>query len=259
MNGETKLNLPHEIYLSVVIPAYNEAKRIGKTLGMIRTYLQKQSYAWEVIVVDDGSTDATARLADEQLEGLPNVVLVNPGNRGKGYSVKRGMLQAQGRYVLFSDADLSTPIEEVSAFLKYLEGDRDLVIGSRALPESHVEIHQNILRELMGRTFNLLARVLAYKGIHDSQCGFKCFRREVARDLFGCQKLEGFSFDVEIVYLAQKKGYRLLELPVTWRNSPASRVNVIRDSIGMFVDLLRIRWLHRFETSTKNGSPSVCR
>jgi dolichyl-phosphate beta-glucosyltransferase len=233
--------MPH---LSVVIPAYNEEKRLPQTLMAVMNFLKKQTYESEIIVSDDGSQDRTVALAKELLKTFPSQIMVTPQNRGKGNAVRQGMLAATGAYVLFTDADLSTPIEEVSRFLVHLEKNQDIVIGSRALRASQVEVHQNFMRETMGKVFNLVAQVWAFKGVHDSQCGFKCFRREAARKLFSMQKLDGFSFDVEIVYLAQKLGYRLLELPVIWRNSAQSRVQVFRDPLTMFWDVLRIRSLH---------------
>lgn len=231
-------------FLSVVIPTYNEEKRLPRSLETVMDFLKRQSYASEIIVSDDGSQDRTLALAEALLKDFPHQVLRVPQNRGKGHAVRRGMLAATGDYILFTDADLSTPIEEVSRFLKLLEGDQDVVIGSRALPDSKIEIHQNFLRETMGKVFNLIAQGWAFKGIHDSQCGFKCFRRETAHKLFGLQKLDGFSFDVEIVYLAQKLGFRLLEVPVIWRNSDQSRVRVLWDPLKMLGDVLRIRNLH---------------
>lgn len=231
-------------YLSVIIPAYNEEERLPQSLATVLDFLKKQTYASEIIVSDDGSRDRTVTLAAESLKGFPHQILVASQNRGKGHAVRQGMLAAQGERILFTDADLSTPIEEVTRFLSHLEKDQDIVIGSRALPGSQVEIHQDFLRETMGKIFNLIAQLCAFKGVHDSQCGFKCFRREAARKLFGFQKLDGFSFDVEIVYLAQKLGFRLLELPVIWRNSAQSRVQVLRDPLLMFWDVLRIRRLH---------------
>jgi dolichyl-phosphate beta-glucosyltransferase len=231
-------------HLSVVIPAYNEEQRLPRSLASVLDFLKRQTYASEIIVSDDGSRDRTAAIARELLEGFPHQVLVTPQNRGKGYAVRQGMLAAGGDHVLFTDADLSTPIEEVSRFLAHLEKDQDVVIGSRALSGSQIEVHQNFLREAMGKIFNRIAQMWTFKGIHDSQCGFKCFRREAAQKLFSLQKLDGFSFDVEIVYLAQKLGLRLLELPVIWRNSAQSRVQVLRDPLLMFWDVLRIRRLH---------------
>jgi dolichyl-phosphate beta-glucosyltransferase len=231
-------------HLSVVIPAYNEEKRLPQTLAVVLDFLKKQSYASEIIVSDDGSQDRTVALAEGSLKGFSHQILIASQHRGKGHAVRQGMLAAHGARILFTDADLSTPIEEVTKFLSCLEKDQDVVIGSRALPDSKVEIHQNFFREAMGKAFNFIARMWTFKGIHDSQCGFKCFRREAARRLFSLQKLDGFSFDVEIVFLAQKLGLRLLELPVIWRNSAQSRVQVLRDPLLMFWDVLRIRRLH---------------
>ncbi len=235
-----------DIYLSVVIPAYNEEARIGATLGAIIHYLKKQRYDSEIIVSDDGSKDQTVSVAREKLRGFPHQVLLAPENQGKGSAVRRGMLSAKGEYVLFTDADLSTPIEEVKKFIEFHEQNNyDVIIGSRALPESNVEIHQDWKRELMGRVFNFFVSLLAFRGILDSQCGFKSFNRNAAKELFSNQKLEGFSFDVEIIYLAKQSGYKVLEAPVTWRNSTQTRVRLFKDPILMFWDLLKIRWLHR--------------
>ncbi len=233
------------IYLSIIVPAYNEAQRIGPSLDQIIAFLRAQTYSSEILVADDGSTDATVQIALERLKGFPHQILRTSVNQGKGSAVKRGMLAASGKYCLFTDADLSTPIEETKKFLKQLEDGYDVVIGSRGLSGSNVVVHQNFLRESMGRIFNGFARILAFQGIEDSQCGFKAFSQKAAKDLFSRQKLLGFSFDVEIVYLAQRLGYRLLELPVTWRNSAQSRVRLFRDPLYMFCDLLKIRWIHR--------------
>jgi dolichyl-phosphate beta-glucosyltransferase len=238
-----------EIYLSVVIPAYNEELRIGRTLEKITVFLRKQPYASEIILSDDGCKDRTVDAASAGLIGFPShQILRNARNRGKGAVVKDGMLAGKGKYLLFTDADLSTPIEEVTGFLKTLSQEGyDIVIGSRGLGQSRVEIRQNILRQSMGKIFNCMARLLSFRGIKDSQCGFKCFSREAAQNLFKRQKIQTFSFDVEIIYLAQRLGYRILEAPVIWRNSPNSRVHILRDSALMFLDLLRIRWLHGHE------------
>jgi len=233
------------VYLSVIIPAYNEKERIGKTLAQVVSFLEDQSYESEIIVVDDGSQDKTVVLAGEKLAQFPHQIIRNPVNQGKGMAVKQGILAGHGKFLLFTDADLSTPIEEVKRFLPFLEEGYDIVIGSRALPQSNVALPQHILRQTMGKVFNRLARLFTFDGIRDSQCGFKCFKREAAYDLFRRQRLAGFSFDAEILYLAQQRGLKILELPVTWRNSPQSRVHIIHDSFHMFVDLLKIRWLHR--------------
>ena len=232
-------------FLSVIIPAYNEEKRLPQSLASALDYLKKQPYTSEIIVSDDGSRDRTEAVAAEMLRGFPHQILGTPRNRGKGHAVRVGVKAAQGQYILFTDADFSTPIEEVGRFLGFLEKDFDMVIGSRALPDSKVEIHQSPLRELMGRTFNVCARFFSFRGVHDSQCGFKCLRAEAAKTLFAAQKLDSFSFDPEVIFLAQKKGYRLLEAPVIWRNSEQTRVRLIRDPLQMFFDLLKIRWMHR--------------
>jgi dolichyl-phosphate beta-glucosyltransferase len=229
--------------LSVIIPAYNEEQRIGNTLRVIHAYLQRQPYQSEIIVVDDGSLDGTVALVRSCGSALPAISLLQNGrNRGKGFSVRRGFLHARGDYLLFSDADLSTPIEEVEPLFAALQGSCDIAIGSRALPGSRVEVHQPWYREHMGRLFNVFVQALAVPGIHDTQCGFKCFTREAALEI--CQRMtaERFGFDVEMLYVARRLGYRVQEVPVVWRNSAQSRVRVWWDSISMIHDLLRIRW-----------------
>ena len=232
-------------FLSVVIPSYNEENRLGVSLDKILSFLRGKNFSWEIIVVDDGSSDHTEALAREKLTGTPHQILRNIDNEGKGEAVRRGMLEAKGEYLLFSDADLSTPIEEVSRLLETLENGYDVAIGSRGLRESRVEVRQNPIREGMGKIFNRIARLASFKKIRDSQCGFKCFRKEAARALFAAQKLKGFSFDAEILYLAQKRSYRVAEVPVIWRNSPHSRVHILKDSLQMFMDVFRIPWIHR--------------
>jgi dolichyl-phosphate beta-glucosyltransferase len=233
------------VMLSVVIPAFNEERRIGESLKKIMAFLGAQPYRSEIIVADDGSRDGTVALCENTLKNFSHKIIRNTENHGKGFVVRQGMMLGDGEYLLFTDADLSTPIEEVTGFIAALQQGYDVVIGSRDLETSKVEIHQNLLREGMGKAFNLFARAMSFKGIADSQCGFKCFKREVARDLFGRQKLDGFSFDAEILYLAQKRKYRILEAPVVWRNSFQSRVKLLRDPLNMLIDLMRIRWTHR--------------
>ena len=235
-------------FVSVVIPAYNEEKRVGDTLRKIVAYARTKPFALEIIVSDDGSLDGTVDAAKSVLSSsvLPYQVLRAPMNQGKGAAVRRGMLAATGEYCLFSDADLSTPIEELDRFLPLLiEKKADVVIGSRALQGANIVEHQPWFRELMGRVFNKVATVFAFRGIKDSQCGFKCFTAEAALKLFMLQKLDGFSFDVELLFLAQKLGFRIQEMPVTWINSAATKVNVLSDPIKMFWDVLRIRAIHQ--------------
>lgn len=233
------------MYLSIVIPAYNEAGRIGEALDKLIRYLKVKPYDYEIIVIDDGSNDTTREVVLERLKGFPFSLITNDHNMGKGYSVRRGMLEARGERILFTDADFSAPIEELDKLLGAIEAGCDIAIGSRALKDSQVIVRQTWLREHMGKTFNFIARFLTFKGIKDSQCGFKCFRHSVARELFSRQKLRGFSFDAEIIYLAQGLGYKIREIPVNWVNSPHSKVGLVSDSAKMFLDLIKIRWLHR--------------
>jgi glycosyltransferase involved in cell wall biosynthesis len=244
-NGATALSLVNTPTLSVVVPAYKEAARIGPTLQRIAEYVAEQSWDTEIIVVlDGGPVDTAAAVARAQEKHPIILVLDNGGNRGKGYSVRRGMLVARGRYVLFSDADLSTPIEESARLINALEAGADVAIGSRALEQSRVTVHQPWWRESMGRTFNWFVQRLTVQGIRDTQCGFKGFRGDAARRIFALQRLDRFAFDVEVLWIAQHLGLKVVELPVTWVNSPASTVNPIRDSSRMLLDLLRIRVNH---------------
>lgn len=234
--------------LSIIIPAYNEERRLGATLTTIVAYLQQQPYSAEIIVVDDGSEDATARVVAPLCGDKSRVRLLrNNRNRGKGFSVRKGFLHAKGKYLLFSDADLSTPIVEVERLMERLRSGSDVAIGSRALPASRVEIRQPWYRENMGRLFNLLVQALVVRGIQDTQCGFKCFTREAARDICRRMTRERFAFDVEMLYLARVMDYRVAEVPIVWRNSAETKVNAIRDSASMFADLVRIRWSHLYD------------
>ncbi len=234
-----------QLLLSIVIPFFNEAERFKRTLPEILNFMTTQTFACELILVDDGSTDQSLETLTSILKPSSYTLLKNAQNEGKGSAVKQGMLAAHGDFVLFSDADLSTPLAEVLRFLPFLHKDYDIVIGSRALSDSRVEVHQNWLREAMGKTFNRLARLASFEGINDSQCGFKCFTKASAQRLFSKQQLKGFAFDAEILFLGQRLGYRILELPVMWVNDPHSRVNLIRDPVKMLLDLCKIRWLHR--------------
>lgn len=232
--------MPH---LSVIVPAHNEEERIGPTLERVAAYLAGQPYDAEVIVVDDVSADRTGEVVDAFAGAHPLVRrLRRDANPGKGAAVREGMLAAKGDYRLFSDADLSTPIEETARLLAACEGDHEVAVASRALPGSNLAVRQPWFREMMGRTFNLMVQAGAVWGIHDTQCGFKCFRGAAAEELFGRMTITGFAFDVEVLFLAHKRGYRIAEIPVTWINSPSSKVSPIRDSLRMMRDLVRIRW-----------------
>jgi len=231
--------------VSFIVPLFNEKKRIVKAVREISDFRRFFPYENEWLFVDDGSTDGTEALARQELGAMPYRWVRLESNQGKGRAVQRGMFEAEGDFLLFTDADLSTPLAESEKLLRTLKDGYDIAIGSRGLKESQVLVHQNWFRETMGKTFNGFARLLTFKEIHDSQCGFKAFRREAAKELFGLQKLSGFSFDAEILYLAQNLGYRIAEIPVTWVNSPDSRVRIVRDSLSMLRDLFRIRRLHR--------------
>ena len=226
-------------YLSVIIPTYNEEERIGGTLKKIAVYLSRQNYPYEIIVVDDASSDKTVKIIEDSGEKI--VLLRNKRRRGKGYGVRQGVLSATGDFVLFSDADLSTPIEESEKLLSWLKKGYHLAIGSRRLPDSEIPIPQPFLRRLMGKIFNLLVRIFVVRGFRDTQCGFKCFEKKTANFLFGRQRLSGFCFDVEILYLAKKFKKRVKEVPVRWLNSPVSKIGPLKHSFLMLLDLFRIK------------------
>jgi dolichyl-phosphate beta-glucosyltransferase len=230
--------------LSVVVPAFNEAARLPPTLERIRAYLAASGAAHEIVVVDDGSTDATADVA--RAHGA--TVIRNERNRGKGHAARRGMLAARGARRLMTDADLSTPIEELPRLMARLDEGYDVAIASRAVAGARIEVRQPAYREGMGRLFNLCVRALAVPGIHDTQCGFKLFTAAAAEASFGPARLDGFSFDVETLFLARRRGLRIAEVPVTWRNDAASRVGAA-NGFRAFLDLARIRvndWKGRY-------------
>ena len=224
-------------FLSVVIPAYNEEHRLPPTFAVVKEYLAQQRYASEIIVVDNASADRTAEVARRA-----GVEVIEERRRGKGAAVRTGMLAARGEYVLFSDADLSTPIAEVEKLLEAIRRGHEVAIGSRALPESNITVHQPWYRELVGRMGNLLVRIVAVRGIADTQCGFKLYPRHVAQRLFGAQRMTGIAFDMEMLFLAQRLGLRIAEVPVTWVDNPDTRFSRVRDSLDALKDLVRIRW-----------------
>ncbi len=223
--------------LSIVIPAYNEERRLGRTLRITLDYLRRRKLAYEIVVVDDGSIDRTVEVALEYAtRGVR--VLRNRVNHGKGYSVRRGVLSARHARVLFMDADLSTPIETLD---QWAGEEGDVVIGSRFLRGSRIVLRQPWPRRVSGQVFRRLVSWLVLPGLHDSQCGFKLFTRKAAREVFARQTVRRFCFDVEVLAIARQQGLRIRELPVMWRNSDDTKVRLVHDSIGMFVDLLRIR------------------
>ena len=247
MDREDKtLKSSEPLHLSIVIPAYNEESRIGKSLEKIIAYFKKNPCDYELVIVDDGSEDRTLEIVETYRDQAVNLtILNNEENRGKGYTVRKGMLSARGRYILFSDTDLSTPIQEVEKFFKALHEGFDVVIGSRALPASEVAVHQKWYRETGGRLFNKVVQILTLPGIRDTQCGFKCFTREAAQKVFSRQKLPGWSFDVEILFIARRLGFSIKEVPVAWSNSFDSKVSFLKDGFGMVTDLIKIRYVHR--------------
>lgn len=231
------------MHLSIIIPAFNEEQRIMNTLNNMEHYLRKSSYEWEIIIVDDGSEDETVKVITQNQQTIKQLRLIqNNQNSGKGFSVRRGMLEAKGDLVLFSDADFSTPIEEVEKLQKALEEGCDIAIGSRGLPQSNIELHQPFYREFMGRVFNTFVRALVLPDFSDTQCGFKCFKKEAAQKVCPLMKISGFAFDVEMLFLAKKFGFKIKEVPVRWLDSPQSRVHPVRHSLQMLKDILCIRW-----------------
>ncbi|MGB0035471.1 MAG: dolichyl-phosphate beta-glucosyltransferase [Candidatus Acidiferrales bacterium] len=236
----------HAPELSIIIPAYNEEARLPRSLARIRIYLEGREMTpdeYEIVIVDDGSTDGTVRVAKEWMREMLSLRIVsNERNRGKGYSVRHGMLEARGRVALFTDADLSSPIEESEKLFAAIEAGNDVAIGSRALDRSLIETHQSQLRELAGILFNSFVRLFTGLLFHDTQCGFKAFVRERSRIVFEQQRIEGFGFDPEILFLARRHGLRIAEIPVRWAHDPATKVHVIRDGVRMFSDLIVIRW-----------------
>ena len=233
------------MWLTVVVPAYNESSRIDACLTRILEYCNASPRSSELIVVVDGGSDDTLSRAEAAEPGRVSMRVIHSRvNRGKGFSVRQGMLAARGRMVLFSDVDLSTPIEEVERLIAALEAGADVAIGSRSIAGADVRVRQPLWRQSMGRIFNWFVQRLALPGIIDSQCGFKCFRIEAARRIFERQRLNGFAFDVEMLFIARLLGYRIAEVPVVWIDNPKSSVHPIRDSADMLKDLIRIRWRH---------------
>ena len=227
-------------YLSIIFPAHNEELRLPHTLEQTLSYLQTQPYASEVIVVENGSTDRTLEIAQDFARRSPNLTVIHEDLRGKGRAVQRGMLAARGEFRFFCDVDLSMPIDQVGRFFPPLEKGADIAIASREGPGA-VRYNEPVYRHLVGRAFNTLVRVMALPGLQDTQCGFKCFTARAAIDLFACQTLMGWSFDVEILYIARHRGYRIVEIPIPWYFNPDSKVRVFQDSLHMGLDILTIR------------------
>jgi dolichyl-phosphate beta-glucosyltransferase len=226
--------------LSIIIPAYNEEERLPQSLERIGSFAAGQTYSTEVLVVNDGSQDNTANIARDFRRKYPFVSLIDKEHRGKGHTVKTGIMAAQGQYLFACDSDLSMPIEEVSKFLPPALDGYDVAIASREVRGAR-RYGEPVYRHVMGRVFNLIVRLLTVPGIQDTQCGFKSFRREVARAIFPYQTVDGWSFDVEILFIARKYGYQIIEVPIDWYYMERSQVHPIKDTVGMFREVLKIR------------------
>ncbi|OGY25171.1 MAG: hypothetical protein A2Z11_00090 [Candidatus Woykebacteria bacterium RBG_16_43_9] len=239
--------------ISIIIPAANEEKIIGNSLEKLSVFLATRKEKFEVIVVDDASSDKTKQVAEKFHKKIPNLRVIRiekSPSEGKGLAVNKGVLEAKEEIVIFTDADFSTPIEEIDKLLLKLKEGFDIAIGSRALNRSLVKTKQNFLRELMGKIFNFLVQRIVVRGIVDTQCGFKAFKMPLSRELFEREKIFDFGFDVELLYLARKRNLKIAEVPVLWYNHPSSKVHPIKDSISMFFDLFKIRMYH----ASKKGS-----
>ncbi len=259
------LSSDHPPFLSLIVPAYNEEQRLLASLRQIKEYLQRQPYSSEVIVVDDGSVDGTAAVVEAFMSEYNSLRLVRAVHGGKGHACKQGVFHSRGQWLFLCDADLSMPIAELSSFVPLFTRHAPILIASRELPASqrHGEPWH---RHVMGRVFNALVQILAVRGIQDTQCGFKCFRADVARDIFRVQRISGWGFDVEVLFVARKRGYDIIEVPINWYYRSHSKVHPVRDTIHMFREVWQVRWndWHRcYEASASspdaNALPDQCR
>lgn len=230
----------HTPLLSIIIPAYNEGRRLPQTLPQVIDFLQAQSYAAEVILVNNNSRDNTLDIAQEFAAEYPFFTALSEPTQGKGAAVRAGMLAGRGDYLFIADADLSMPIEEVNKFLPPQLSDYDIAIGSREAAGA-VRYNEPEYRHIMGRVFNLIVKIMAVRGFQDTQCGFKSFRRETAQDLFAYQTIDGWAFDVELLFIAQRRGYKIVEVPIDWYYRTNSRINPLRDAFNMFREVIKIR------------------
>ncbi len=226
--------------LSIIFPAHNEEKRLPSALEQTLAFLQKQPYSAEVIVVENGSSDRTLQIAREFAASHTNLQVIHEEQRGKGLAVRSGMLAAAGEYRMFCDVDLSMPIGEVNRFFPPALNGADIAIASREAPGA-IRYNEPLFRHVVGRAFTLLVRILALPGLQDSQCGFKCFRAAVAKELFPLQTINGWTFDVEVLFIARRRGYRVVEIPIPWYFSSESKVNVGRDLVKVLRELWDIR------------------
>lgn len=240
------------VELSLVVPAFNEEARLVETLPDMLRYLEARGGSWEIVVTDDGSTDGTAELVESFAERGVRLVRL-PRNRGKGAALREGVAASRGGVVVLTDADLSTPVDEIDRLAPYLE-HADLVFGSRAVAGARIDRPQSIVRQLMGKTFNLMIRLFIVGGVHDTQCGFKLLDGDIARELFRDVYLDGFAYDVELLWLAKRRGLRVAEVGVRWNHCPASKVHLLRDPVSMALDLVRFR-LHHLRRRGGRGAP----
>jgi glycosyltransferase involved in cell wall biosynthesis len=227
-------------FFSIIIPAYNEENRLPSTLERLSQFLEKQPFASEIIVIENGSDDRAFEIAQQFAVGKKNVRLLRSERRGKGLAIRQGVAAASGKYIFLCDADLSMPVEEISKFIPPQLQGVDIAIASREAPGS-VRYNEPYYRHFTGRVFNTLIRLLVLPRLQDTQCGFKCIRAQVARDIFSYQTLTGWAFDVELLYIARHHGYQIVEIPIHWYFNGDSKISIVRDSLRMFLDLLRIR------------------
>lgn len=232
--------------VSIVIPAYNEEHRLLATLASVYDFFSVQNIDIEIIVVSDGSTDQTTNLVKDYSTSHPCVKLIDyANNKGKGYAVRTGVLAADGNLILINDADGSSPIQEFERLNSAIKGGADIAIGSRAKRNTHTKVRALAYRTYIGNTFNNIVQSILLPGIEDTQCGFKLLKRDVARNIFSCSLVDGYAFDVEILYLARSKGYRIEEVSINWTNAAGSKVNIWTDSIKMLIEVLKISWRAR--------------
>ena len=246
-----------EPLVSVIIPAYNEEGRIWATLEQVVAYLTSRPYAWEVVVADDGSTDGTVALVTKMVEREPRARLVQAAHGGKGSALREGIRRAEGEYLFLCDADLSMPIQQLGRFIPPALSGYDLAIGSREVPGAR-RFREPRLRHVQGRVFNALVRLLVVPGFADTQCGFKSLRGDIARQLLPFQRVKGFSFDVELLFLARRKGFQIVEVPIDWYYQERSRMRPFIDAAAMVKELLAIRWngvLSRYRSKTLAPPP----
>lgn len=244
--------------LSVIIPAYNEEGRLPQTLDSVYTYLHGRGTKFEIIVVDDGSHDHTVDVVESFAQGKEGVRVISYApNKGKGHAVRVGMLAAEGDLVIFNDADGSSPISEIDKLEASMAKGFDVAIGSRAKPDESRHVEALAYRKYIGNTFNMIVRSLIVPGIHDTQCGFKMFKHNVAQDVFSVAMMNGFAFDVELLYIARLRNYKIDEVPINWSNVEGSKVNVLVDSPKMFVEVLKVRfaaWMGQYRQRLKGRS-----